>query len=305
MSLSSYYDLSWNDSHTQCLSRLYSLYFDEIFWEDQLLDIGYNGHPDPTYDLDAGVSQPDFIAYNTDGDVQHISIIDIDATPPENEKELIESELSQLEKYEEISEEMINKFLSLRNKSLSVNHQETVALVTDKTYNNHRDKFKSVVQELGIILWSIKEQDTPLIKKVSGEHASIELNRMLNSGVNVFPDGDDLLYFSRNTDSSLIEFEFIQRLLTYCSRETKREFTFDEVDEIMIRTRPPMLRHIPQNERIEYWKEYVYRLLNDHQLLEQTGSDRYQWKKKRFTSEPRDRKRILSKIKDKLRPGEE
>lgn len=303
MSLSRYSDLSWDDQHTECLSKLYSLYCDGIFWSDQLLDIGYRGYPDPNYDLDGTVSPPDFIAYNKDGDVQHVSIID-DLSPTDDMENLIETRLSEIEGYRAITEDMINKFLSLRNKSVSVSHQEIVALVPNQSYEEYEQKFNTLSDKLEVILWVIKEDGNPVIEKTVGEHANIELNRQLESGVDVYPNSDDLLYFSRNTDSSLLEFEFIQRLLTYCARETKRTFEFDEIDDIMVDTRPPMLGHIPSEERIEKWKNFIYRLLNIHELLDQKGSDRYQWKQKRFISEPRDRKRILSNLKEELSPGE-
>jgi len=101
-----------------------------------------------------------------------------------------------------------------------------------------------------------------------------------------------------------MKFEFIQRLLKKCTRNQQLEFSFEEIDSIMVDNEPSFLGHLPSTEREDFWKQFTYSLMERFELVEGIGDNRYRWKKSKFLKEPRLRRRILSNVKDDLGLGE-
>lgn len=307
MASTTFNHLEWNDRHTLYLNQLYTLYHDGISWHHQLCDIGYGGHPDPLYEGEAGTYTPDFVAYGESGDIQHIDVKGFEniAQHFEGDEEKIadkiESRISDLQKYQEITDEMVSDYLAQKGEDVDVLCHEIVALVPYEVYADFKATIESTVNDNGIILWLIDANGESEIWKAVGEHTIDELNDELNNRLKAYPNGKDLIQFTRDTQEEIKKYKFLEKLLKYCSREKQREFEFDEVDEIMTSVRPPLLSHLPKWEREEIWREYLYSLLHHLEVLEHgEGENQYKWKKKRFTTETRDRKQILSKAKSQL-----
>jgi hypothetical protein len=297
---------SWNDLHRVYLNHLYALYHEGISWDRQLCDIGYQGYPDPYYE-GSEVYTPDFLAFGLDSsDVQHIDVKGFEYIEDHFEgdkddiKSKIASSISELTKYQSITDGMVESYLDDRGISFSPNTHEVVALLPYRIYDDYKETVERSIQENNLILWVIKSNSSSSIWKASGTHANSRLNDELSNRLSPYP-ATDLVQYTRQTKTAIKMYKFIEKLVKYCARERTRSFYFDEIDEVMISTRPPLLGHLPKKEREDVWGDYVYNLLHQLNFIKHgEGENEYVWKRKRFTTEPRDRKQILSNTKDKL-----
>lgn len=311
MATTSFYKrLSWGDHHKIGLNQLYTLYYSGIDWEKQLYDIGYRGHPEPIFYGEDRNFTPDFLAVGDNGDIQHIDVkgfeniedhFDGDQDKARNK---IKETLSDLSKYREITNEMVNDYLRKSDEDIDIVTHEIVALIPYSIFTEYKSAIESVVRRGDIILWLIEFNGESEIWKAIGNHSNSELNSELNNRLVAYPEGNDLIQFTRQMDTNILRLKFAERLMKYCCREkssNSREFHFEEVDTAMIDSRPPFFRHLPKQEREEFWQRFIYGMLHHLEVLEHgDDKDTYRWKKKRFIDEPRDRNQILSQIKDNL-----
>ena len=301
MATSSHQELAWEDDHTHYLSQLYTLYCHEISWRNQLCEFGYHGYPDPRFENNGNVYMPDFLAVGNDGDVQHFSVLsfsDLDRS----DDQVVTDEITSATEYEDISDNMVQEYLTPFDISVNIrSHHEIVILMSENTYDEYSSVVKSTIESNNLILWLISSNGSEKIWKEIGDHSNLDLDSQIQKHVETYPAGGDLLQFSRNTDRSVLQYEFVQRLVKHCSRERQRTFKFSEIDDVMTSVRPPILGHLPSAEREEYWKDFLYNLLNNLELVVQTESpNEYKWKRKKFQSEPRYRRKILEKVKEEL-----
>lgn len=300
MAVSAFQQLSWRDKHTIYLSHLYSLYSEEIMWDRQLCDLGYTGIPDPRYTNGVEYT-PDLLAFSSKGDVQHFKIIDCkDIDADSSPERYLEREFEEVSQYQNISEEMIKEYVSLHNKTISADIQEEVVLLPEDRYKKHKDIIQRLVSEHDVILWLIEINGSAAIWKELGDHSNMDLDSQVRDQYNSYPDGTDLLQFTRKGDSDTLKYAFIHKLVKYCSRNNQRKFTFEEIDEVMVDVRPQILYHLPATERKNRWRDCMHTLLNYIEEVEQVEESTYQWKKKQFIKEPRYRNRLLNEVSEQL-----
>ncbi|WP_178915171.1 hypothetical protein [Natronomonas gomsonensis] len=300
MAVSDYQVHSWKDDYTIYLSQLYTLYSPNISLRNQLCDRGYVGYPDPKYEGRDGTFMPDILSFSDQGDVQHIEIVCQELNKSDSPDEVRER-IGEIAKYDEISDEMVTDYLNKRNHpDFSPVSHELVAVIPDELIQEHQAAVIDAAAARDIIVWALKPNGAVSISKEQGEHNNMTLEKAVGSGLQTSPHGNDLLQFTRKTDSNLIKFEFTQRLLSYCAKERKREFTFDEVDEVMIDQRPPMLWQLTEEEREGHWRDCLYAMLERFNVIEQTESSTYRWRKKKLLKEPRHQNRVIDSVAEKL-----
>lgn len=269
-------------------------------WDRQLCDLGYTGIPDPKYTNGAEYT-PDLLAYSSEGDIQHFKIVDCeDNQADSNPEQYLEQEFAEANQYQSISEDMIKEYVSLHNESINVDIQEEVVLLPVQKYHQYEEKVNSLISEYDVILWLIELNGCATIWKEAGNHSNMTLDSEAREKYNSYPDGTDLLQFTRKGDSDKLKYAFIQKLVKYCSRNNQREFTFEEVDKVMVEIRPQILYHLPATERKNRWRDCMHTLLNYIEEVEPVGESTYQWKKKQFLKEPRYRNRLLKSVSEQL-----
>jgi len=308
MAVSSQLSHPERDNHRVYLNQLYSLYYQGISWGDQLCDIGYTGYPDPIFEDGDTSYTPDFLSVGPNGDVQHIDVKGFEHIEQHfgGDEPKIKSKMkdivSDLTRYRDIDDRMVLDYLNKQNRSMNITTHEIVALIPYQIYDDYKRCIESVVHDNNLILWLIKPNESCSVWKAIGKHSSDDLDRHVNGPMEVYPDGTDLIRFTRDTRTALKKFEFVKKLLNYCCRENKREFRFDAIDEVMVGTRPAMLEHLPKPERTEEWRRYMHTLLNRLDLVKHSDSveNSYIWKKKRFIRDSRDRGQILKNVRSEL-----
>lgn len=312
MAVSTKLNQTWHQDFTTYWSQLYTLYSREIFWQDQLCDLGYYGYPDPKYEQEDKEFNPDLTGFHQDGDSHHIAIECFENVKNQDgeytvgHEDTVQSELESLAELHEIPSEEVSKWLQLRDHDFEPSYQEVITLIPDSLYDIYQSEIDSVAQNEDLIIWTIKPNGTSLIKKESGDHSNRRLEKAVSGGLTTYPSANDLLQFSRKTDTDFLKFEFVHRLVNHCARENKREFAFDEVDEIMTDSQPPILGHLQREVREEeFWQDFLYSMLKRFAIIEQSEvEDSYRWKMQKFLNEPRYQRRILEEVRSELGIGE-
>jgi len=306
MAVSSYPTVSRDTGHAYYLSQLYTLYCEKISWREQLCDTGYYGFPDPRFENGNEEYTPDLFAFGKDGDVQHFSVElfpELDTISEEDQRaDYIADTLRSLDRFRNIENDMIRDYLGpwSCDPSLRDDH-EIVALLPEDTYSAYTSTIKEVVDEKDLIIWTFLSNGSESIRLQEGSHSNLDLMTRVENSLQPYPEGADLLRFSRKTDRKYLLYEFVQRLVKYCSRERQRSFTFAEVDDVMTEMRPRMLWQLSREEREDYWKDFIYSLLNTHEVIEQTSNqNEYRWVRVKFQTEPRYRSKILTELKEDL-----
>jgi len=315
MATSTYQRISWDNDYNLYWSQLYSLYSRAIYWDDQLCNYGYRGYPDPGFETDDGKVVTDLIAFSTAGDTQHFlvecfeSIQDSENNYKSGKENVVRSTLEEANRLHDLPEDAISRTINRRgDHDFEPQHCEVVVLVPNSFYECYSELLKESVEDFNLIIWTVTPNGSSIIKKIEGEHSSNELNRVISDGLEAYPDSDNLLQYNRKTDASHLKFAFIKRLVSYCSRERQRRFTFKEVDDIMVEHDPPILGHLTAKTRKEeFWRQFLHSMLNRLSLIEQSDTDRntYKWKRKKFVTEPRYRRKILSGVKEELEIGDD
>lgn len=305
MAISTYQELSWENSKSFYLSQIWSLYCREINWDYQLCDLGYYGYADPVFS-DTN-HEPDILSFHPKGDVQHLNIETFeDYTFGEDEKvdrEKIENRITSVAESKLVSDETVSNYLDSRKHDFEPTIQEVVCVLPADVYEEHPDFIEGEISDQNIILWLVEANGTTSIWKEVGSHSNLTLDDEISSRYKAYPSSNDILRYSRSTDDDRLKYEFIQRLVRHCGRMNITEFSFEEVDNIMVETNPPILGHIPENDRKDnYWANYIYSMLHRFDLLElsEKGENIYIWKQEKFVNEPRYRHRILRELKESL-----
>lgn len=302
MSVANYQYLSWEDNHTIHLNNLYTLYCREIMWEDQLCNIGYQGFPDPLIRDSNRDYTPDLLAINeSELDTQYV---DICGTDPDCDLSMLLDQIEAVGEYHQISGDSTSSYLDLYDLDLVPSVHEPVAVVPHSTYNTYQSEVESSADEHNVTVWSVKTNGTAEFSLECGSHSNIQLQEQISDTVESYPQGNDLLQFTRSTDRNLLKFEFTQRLVNYSFREKMDTFEFQEVDKIMADMRPPMLGHLTKDEREDHWRDFLYSLLTRFNLIEQSGQNKYTWKKEKFLREPRYCRQILDGVRQDLGLGD-
>ncbi|ELY95155.1 hypothetical protein C483_02286 [Natrialba hulunbeirensis JCM 10989] len=306
MAVSPYQQLSWNDPHTVYLSQIYALYSRQISWGTQLCDYGYSGYPDPKLENGSETYEPDLLAFNSTGDVQHITVEDFSNlhTQFENDSQKkieIEDRLSDALKYANITDQMVTNYVELHGHDFTPSHHEIVITLSQDLYQKFEATISDMISENDLILWLINSNGTSRIWKELGTHSNMDLEDTICNKLEVYPNSSDLLHFTRNTDEALLKFEFCNRLIKHCSRERVAKVDFADIDRIMTQINPPMLGHLPRKERIKHWQKYMSSMLRRFNLMEKSkDQNQYKWKKESLIKEPRYCNRILRDIQDNL-----
>lgn len=306
--------LDWEDDHTYYLNKLYSLYSKAISWPDQIRDIGYEGFPDPRFESPNGEPlTPDFLSINSKEDaINDIQIIDVKGFEnvgdhfgdKEDAENHVKQTIEELEKYVRITDDMVTAYLSKLDLKYNPGIQEVVVLIPEGMYRKYETKINAAVENKGLILWIIEQNSEEYVWKRKGKHENPNLNRKLeggsgSGGVRTYPGRDDLIRFTRDTDTDLRKYHFTHTLMTFCARNGSREFHFDDVDEIFtIERSPPMFGHLAREEREEIWRSCLYTLIERFGLLEQVPGKKntYRWTKSGFLNQARYRSNIIDEV---------
>lgn len=307
MSTAAYQRVSWTDPQTLYISHLYTLYHRDFMINRQLCDMDYRGYPDPKYDDGSEVYKPDFLSFSPSGDAQHIRAHDFQKNGLDNSpiQDRIESRLQETSKYNSISSSAVSEYLSLHEEDFTPQVNEAVALVPEEIYNEHKEKIEPVAESNDVKIWLISTNGVAKIWKELGSHSNLDLDTELEEPYRSYPDGTDVLRFTRNSSENRLKFAFIKYLIKHCSRENMNTFTYEQIDDIMVSKRPPILGHITRSEREEHWQQFLYSMIHRFSLIEPNGNDEYAWKKSQFLKEPRYRQSILADIKGQLDLGGE
>lgn len=303
---------TWHQDFTIYWSQLYTLYSREIFWKDQLCDIGYFGYPDPQYEINGNEFTPDLTAFHQDGDSHHVSIEcfeeikDKDGEYTAGHNETVVSTIQSLSKYHNITSKEVSNWLSLRDHEFEPSHQEIVVLIPASFYSIYNSTIDRVASEEDLIIWTIKPNGSSLIQKEHGKHSNRRLEDRISDGLKTYPSANDLLQFSRKTDTDHLKFQFVHKLVNHCSRENKLEFSFEEIDEIMTDSQPPILGHLPRDTREkDFWRKFLFSMLERFEIIEKGDRENtYRWKRKKFLNEPRYQSKILEDVRSELEIGE-
>jgi hypothetical protein len=298
---------AWGDKHTLYLNNLYALYHKQVSWAQQFCDIGYQGFPDPKYETKNKEYTPDFLSVGKQGDIQHIDVKGFENIEDhfdgreDDIKDKIRNSLSDLAKYRGITDTMVSEYLLEKGVRTEPTAHEIVALLPYKIYDKYKPTVEDIIRTEDLILWVIDINGGSGLWKVIGNHNSTNLNDHLEEKIETYPAANDLIQFTRDTETAIKKYKFAEKLVKYCAREQTRTFNFDQIDAIMTEIRPPLLEHLPEQERADIWRTYTYTMLHNLEVIEHgEAENQYIWKKKRFLREPRDRNRILEAVKDEL-----
>ena len=305
MAISKYQGITWSSPGAFYLSKIWSLYCRELDWDFQLCNLGYHGLPDPIFG--DGNPNPDLLAFHPqDGDLQHIHIRPCEAidnsSDPDSDIEHLESCFENSHESSAVSAQEVRDYLSGRGYDFIPDIQEIVIVLPNSVYDKHGSFIDREINERDFILWLVESNGNVAIWKEKGSHSNLNLDREISTEMKAYPSSNDLLQYTRSTDRDRLKFEFISRLVRNAGRNNKLRFEFEEVDEIMVSTHPPILGHIPKETRVEeYWGDFLYSMLNTFGLIEQTENpNEYEWTKEKFANEPRYPHRILENIRDDL-----
>lgn len=302
-------DLDWGDPHTYILNKLYTLYRPEMSITGNLADLGYEGFPDPKFEKsDGNPLTPDFLSIGARGDAQIIDVkgfenIEEYTESQEEAKNKISTTIESLQKYQEVTNEMVADYLDRWDITAKPDYHELVVLVPSKLYEDYTNTINTVSSSEGICVWVLDANSTEHIWLAQGPHRNHELHQELQlndgTGITVYQGGKDLIQFTRDTDRDIVKFYFVANMTTYCAHEGKQTFAFDEIDQILTKEqKPPMFGHLPPGERENIWIDCMNSMLDRFGLVSRrdTVRDEYKWEKTRFLDQPRDRFKILEDV---------
>lgn len=311
-------DLDFDDPHAYTLRKLWTLYRVDMSGLGNLSEIGYKGYPDPLFEDDSdGAYTPDFLAIGENGDVQIIDVkgfenIETYLDGRSEVEDKIGSVIEDLSKYDEITPPMVADYLSMHGISYRPDHHELVVLLPHRVYAKYETTVVSAAESAGLKVWVLDENSAEHLWLANGEHINQTLtnhiSRESGRGIQVYRGGKNLLPFVRDTDKDIVRFYFVANITAYCGHKRKLEFRFDEIDDILVNEqRPKMFRHLPRSDREEIWKDCVRQMRDRFGLISRTPTinDTYEWEKKRFLKQPRDRHRIIQDVGEELGVFEE
>lgn len=304
------------DTHTACLNRLYGVFHSEACRGLSLQEKGYNGFLDPKYRSNKREFETDFLGVGTN-DVQHFKvvgakpIVDDNLGVIVNEGE-IENQLEKLNGYKQITPEMAEEFLSVKNYPLRPTIQERVALLPTEAYKRNKNLIDNFCREKDIVVWTVSLKGTEKVEKVAGKHKIPEIDELISDrgtqdGVHLQDIDSSIFPVTRGSDLRLIKFTFASRLVKFSYLEQTIIIPYEKIDEIMTDRRRPILGHLSKTERDSVWQQCMLTLRNTLKLIKdsQKGVNVFEWKKERFLYDKSARASIIEEIRSGLGIGEE
>jgi hypothetical protein len=288
------------DMHTIILNYVYSLYFKPFRHYAHLAAIGYWGKPDPYL----GAVTPDFISCGTNGDVQ---IIDVKSFYREDKKEfdvsckVVAENLEKVyNKYNAVTPFDIIPYFKTHKVKINPETIEVVFIVPHNIFDKCLPFIQTKMSE-NLVIWTFDStSDPPCFRKVLGTHNHNALEESVQELV-LTPYPEMLVRYFRNSSIKDIKRCFSMYLLHSCLQDQIIDFAFDEIDDIMINSRPPLLNHLSKKEREDFWRRCLRFLVDVAKVVtpSRKGPNYYTWGTSILRS-PYYRERTLQKIKQNL-----
>jgi len=152
-----------------------------------------------------------------------------------------------------------------------------------------------------LIIWTFNlESDPILLKKVFGNHNQQALEEAVQ-GLILTPHLETLVRYFRNSNLKDIKRCFSMYLMHSCLQDQEIVFAFDDIDTIMVDSRPPLLGHLSKREREDFWRRCLRFLVDVAKVVKpnKKGPNYYTWRTGIFRS-PYYRERTLEKIEETL-----
>lgn len=299
------------DMHTACLNRLAGAFQPSACHGLSFQDRGYDGFLDPKLNS----TETDFMSMG-DSDVQHYKVVGAktklgDPTGIINDEDEIIRQLQETVSFQRISDSVVEEFLTKKDHSLQLSLQESVALVPSEAYSQHEDCISDFLSSNELCIWVITLNGNK-IKKRHGHHDVTEIDELVSDagsrdGIHLHDIDCSICPVVRDSDMQLIKLLFAKRLITYSYQSQVTEIQYDDIDEIMLGSRVPILGHLPPDQRDDYWQQCMLTLKNTCGVISgsKKGVDLYQWDKERFLYDKSARSNLIEEIRSDLGIGEE
>ena len=288
------------DMHTLTLNYLYSLYYKPFRQFAHLASIGYWGNPDPYL----GAVTPDFISCGMNGDVQIIDVKSFyrdDMGKFEYDCENVSRKLEETyEKYNALTLMDIAPYLDTHKAKREPKTIEVVFIFPREVFEECLPSVQTRISR-NLIIWALDFEDgPPILRKVLGNHSQQHLEEAVEE-LALKPDLEILIRYFRNSNLKHIKLCFSEYLLHSCLQNQESVFSFDEIDTVMVESRPPLLAHLSKKEREDFWRRCLRFLVDVAKVVKRSekGPNHYEWDKKILLS-PYYRQRTLARIKEKL-----
>lgn len=288
------------DMHTLTLNYLYSLYYKPFRQYAHLASIGYWGNPDPYL----GAVTPDFISCGLNGDVQIIDVKSFYRDDMEKFEYDCEDVLRKLgetyEKYNALTLLDVTSYFGIHKAEREPKTIEVVFIFPREVFEECLSSVQTRMSR-NLIIWTLDFKDgPPVLRKVLGNHSQQHLEEAVQDPI-LKPDLEILVRYFRNSNLKHIKFCFSTYLMHSCLQDQKSDFSFDEIDAIMIESRPPLLAHLSKREREDFWRRCLRFLVDVAKVVKSSekGPNHYEWNKKILLS-PYYRQRTLARIEENL-----
>lgn len=296
------------DFHTRCFNQVHGLYLEGASKTKNLSE--YSLYPDPHIDSLDLESPPDFIAIGPSNDAQIIQIVgasrSITTSQPtlQGEEEIL-AELETASNEIDDTTDQITDFLNNVGEA-APRIIEKVAVLPESVYAAHQSSIDEFAESNSVHIWVLSNPSNELWSEV-GNHDSDTIQEVLDGNSVEFLDINcDLVSAARNSDIDLIKYRFAQRLLNYSYNEHREDVGFHEIDKIMVDNEPPLLGHLPKEEREEFWQQCMLSMKFTFELMEESskGVEHFEWKSTAFLTRPGLRSRRLETVRENLGIGE-
>ena len=304
------------DMHTACLNRLTGAFLPDACKGKSPGNKGYNKIVDPKFNHNGESVETDFLSIGI-SDAQYYKIVGAKAVIGEEDgiiydSEKISSQLEKLNEMSEISQKALDEYLSAKDISSTPSIQEFVAVLPYRAYSYHQQVIDQFCEENNIIAWTASLEGTEKIQKVSGKHNAPELDELLSGrgnqeGIFLYDIDSSICPVVRESDMQLIKFVFADRLITYSYREQTTQIPYSEIDSIMLNHDRPILGHLSEEERDDYWQQCMLTLQTTMGVISESQKemDVFEWEKEKFLYDNSARSRLLEQIRSGLGIGEE
>jgi len=300
----------WDDLHNQLLNWTYSLYRKEYRDIAYFANERYFGRPDPSLVIVNGSKRkdvsPDFIASNCKEIVQIHDIKgfegEIHWSSDDNNEDSIRKKLKKIKEYENISRESIIAFFQKHEIQLTDFTIELIVVLDFRFYSRYPEIFDACAKQLGIIVWTI-DIDQCKIRKHVGRHIDKNIEKIFNGkhGLPIIPRCPDIILMTRQTNRDLKRYHFTANLISYFCQESKRIIKFDEIDDIMVNSRPPKYEYLTLEERKHEWEALLFDAIEHSKLFKRspTSRDTYELHNPAILESPYLRHKVLEDLANK------
>jgi hypothetical protein len=304
--------LDWDDLHNQLLNWTYSLYRKEYREIAYFANERYLGCPDPSLNISDGSKRkgvtPDFIATNGKEIVQIHDIKGFEGSihwsSDDNNETSIREKLKKIKAYENISRDSIITFFQKYGKQLNNFTIELVVVLDFRFYSRYPEIFDKCAKQLGIIVWTI-DIDQYKIRKHVGRHIDKNIEKIFSGkhGLPIVPRCPDIILMTRQTNRDLRRFHFTANLISFFCQESKKVVKFDEIDDIMVNSRPPKFEYLTFEERKHEWEALLFDAVEHSKIFKRssTSRDTYELHNPAILESPYLRHKILEELANKRR----